>query len=466
MTPVSSLLNSSHPALDALPDGVFLLDRAARVTYCNAAAARLLSRAGAEMVGRRLDEIFPGVDAAALARGAQGGGAPLPHPWAGMKIRMAPAETGILVQLTPGHETSPGQYAGLLESVRHGIVGVDALGRIAYLNRAARGMLGVTRRDAIGADLWSVLPHDPAWLREELREAMRTGRPTHLETMRLEGAPFGGRWFDVWTHPLSDGGISILFEDVTSRIERDQDLARYAAEAEEAVQARGRFFAAASHELRTPLHAVIGYTHLLATSTFGPMPAEAERAADRANLCAEHLSTLIDDVLLLTTTEIDRLQIRPVAVQLDEFLPAVLEPLRLQAEAKGLAFELVVPPAVPPLETDRERLRQVLQAVVGNAVKFTPRGRVRVEVRARADGVDLEVGDSGPGIHPADRERIFEPFEQVGDPARTDSLSRGTGLGLTVARQLARRLRGSLVLLEGGPGATFRLRLPVSYDPR
>lgn len=462
---MSLVVEAPHGGLEALPDGVCLLDAAGRVTYCNPAAARLLAVSREALVGRTLDASFPGVDAASLARGTQPNGSPLPPPWTGLVIRLAPAEGGVLVQLRPGREAAPGHYAGLLDSVRHGIVGVDAIGRVDYLNRAARAMLGVTRRDALGADLWSVLPHDPPELREGLRDAMRNGRATHLDTMRLDPEPFRGRWFDVWTHPLPDGGLSILFEDVTQRIERDQDLARFAAEAEEGARAKGRFFAAASHELRTPLHAVVGYTHLLATSTFGEMPLEAERAAERANLCAEHLSSLIDDILLLTTTEIDRLRVTPVRLELAQFLPGVLEPLRRQAEAKGLAFELSAPAHLPPLRTDPARLRQVLQALVGNALKFTSRGSVAVAAEERGGMMELRVTDTGPGVPAPERERIFEPFEQLCDPARTDSMNRGTGLGLTIARQLTHRLRGTLQVVGDGEaaGATFRIRLPLDF---
>jgi signal transduction histidine kinase len=282
----------------------------------------------------------------------------------------------------------------------------------------------------------------------------------------VEADTFRGRFFDVWTRPLAGGGASIVFEDVTTRIERDKDLARYAAEAEEASRAKSRFFAAASHELRTPLHAIVGYTHLLATSTFGPMPPEAERAAERSGMCAEHLARLVDDVLLLSTTEIDRLRIAPVRMAPAHFLHTTLEPLRVQAEAKGLRFVIAAPDGLPELESDPDRLRQVLQAVVGNAVKFTPRGSVSVEARAGGSGAfEFRVADTGPGIPADERERIFEPFEQLCDPSRTDSVNRGTGLGLTIARQLTTRLHGTLVVEDEATdaGTVFRLRVPLDF---
>jgi signal transduction histidine kinase len=280
--------------------------------------------------------------------------------------------------------------------------------------------------------------------------------------VRPEAEWLRGRCFDLSVDPLAGGGISLLFQDVTERQERELELARLASEAEEASRAKSRFFAAVSHELRTPLHAIVGYTHLLSTDSYGDIPAPASRAAERASVCAEHLARLIDDVLLLTTAEIDRLPMYPASIRLAEYAAEVLEPLRRQAEAKGLRFELDVPAELPPMLVDPERLRQVLYRLVTNAIKFTPRGRVRVAAREEGGGVELRVEDSGPGIAEADRARIFEVFEQVCDDARTDSMNRGTGLGLTIARSLAERLGGSLRLEqpEAG-GSAFVVWLPL-----
>jgi signal transduction histidine kinase len=111
---------------------------------------------------------------------------------------------------------------------------------------------------------------------------------------------------------------------------------------------------------------------------------------------------------------------------------------------------------------DPERFRQILYALVTNAIKFTARGHVRVGASAADGRMTVRVEDTGPGIAPADRTRIFEAFEQVGDDARTDSIHRGTGLGLTIARKLASRLGGSLRLDDGaGVGSAFVLRIPA-----
>src|SRR5690606_22396462 len=111
----------------------------------------------------------------------------------------------------------------------------------------------------------------------------------------------------------------------TQRVRREEELAQLVVRANEANEAKGRFFAAISHELRTPLNAIVGYTHLLNTDTYGQLPESARRAAVRAGVCAEHLSRLVDDVLLLTTAEIGKLPVVPEEVVVRDFLPPVLE---------------------------------------------------------------------------------------------------------------------------------------------
>ena len=362
----------------------------------------------------------------------------------------------------------PEWCAGVLEAIRDGLVIVDANWHLQYVNGAAESLLRMPREQVVGVLLWSLLPPERlgASLLEGLRGTMADGIERHLREVRPQGRAFRGRVFDLWIYPQPGGGIAILFEDVRERVQRESELARLATQAEEANRAKSRFFAAVSHELRTPLNAIVGYTHLLHSETYGELPGAARRAAERASLCAEHLADLIDDVLLMTTTELSRLPVVPALLDLAGFLREVTGPLRMQAEAKGLGFALVLEPGTPAVETDAARLRQLLLALVSNAIKFTVQGEVRVELRrARTAGaaVELDVVDTGPGIPKEDRERIFDAFEQLGDPSRTDSFTRGTGLGLTIARALAVLLQGELSVDENPDGGSvFRLRLPAT----
>ncbi|HEU0016102.1 MAG TPA: ATP-binding protein [Longimicrobium sp.] len=470
------LVFSRHAALEALADGFCMADAEYRITYWNAAAERLFGLPRAEVLGRELWTAIPGLadpEVRARLHGAMDHRAPLRLTVVSdaelfaryFTVHAAPLEEGGLalhLRDATGEQRLADQYEQLLESIRDGFVAVDRDWRIVYVNRSAEVLLSLRRDRALGLDLRRLLPPGAPELAPALRATMADRERRHLRMVRPEGPVLQGRCFDVWTHALPDGGLSLLFEDTTDRLAGEVELARLAAEAEEANRAKSRFFAAVSHELRTPLNAIVGYTHLLSTLTWGDMPPDAVRAAERAGVCAEHLARLVDDVLLLTTMEIDRLRMAPEPVWLAEFLPGVLQHLRQQAAGKGLAFALDLPPDLPPLRTDPERLRQVVSQLVTNAIKFTPRGAVRLAARVDGGTMEIAVTDTGPGIPDDARERIFEAFEQVGDGSRSDSLSRGTGLGLTVARQLARVMEGTLEVECPEPGGTcFRLRLPL-----
>ncbi len=484
-----------HPGLEALRDGFFMLDPEWRVTYWNAAAERLLGIPREAICGRVLWEELPhlrespiGVNLQQVrdAHTAREFLEPYPARGVGGALTVSAVsldEEGIAVHFRDVTDELrlTERYSRLVESIQDGFVAVDPDWTLVYINGVAESLLHLPRERALGTGLWSLLPEEPAEVAESLRATMGDGVPRYLRGVQSQAPVLQGRVFDLGIYPLPGGGISILFQDVSEQYQRERELARLAEEAREANQAKSRFFAAVSHELRTPLNAIVGYIYLLATEAYGPVPPAARRAAERAGVCAEHLSRLVDDVLLLTTTEVGRLPVVPVAIPLAGFLSDIAEPLRQQAEAKGLEFSLDISDADLTLVTDPDRLRQILLALLTNAVKFTPRGGVRVEVRASEEGsdvpgqeagesfvappfVEIVVRDTGPGIPPEERERIFDAFEQLGDPSRSGSMRHGTGLGLTIARQLAALLRGDLRLeSDGGPGAVFRLCLPAVY---
>lgn len=471
-----------HPGLEALEDGFYMLDGEGRVTYWNAAAQRLLGPVREQVLGRPLTETAPALAGGAFGRGLaqarQSGDAvefSVPHPEAGrgryLSVRVSPLDDGgvaVHCRDATAEAQLAERYADLLESIRDGFIGLGADGSIVYMNGVAERLLRLSRERTLGRKIWPLLPREPAEIERALRATLADGRPRSLQGLSPRGAVFAGRVFDLWVHPVPGGGLSMLFQDVSERVQREKELARYAAEAEEANRAKSRFFAAVSHELRTPLNALVGYTHLLSTETYGALPPAAVRAASRAGVCAEHLGRMIDDLLLMTTAEVDQLPVVATPLELRTYLPGVIEPIRQQAEAKGLRFAVEVAPETPVIETDPDRLRQLLHALLSNAVKFTSRGGVRLHVapapaeEAGAAGVRIRVIDTGPGIPEAERGRIFEAFEQIGDPARSDSLRHGPGLGLTIARRLATLLAGSLLLEQSGSdGSVFRVDLPL-----
>ncbi len=485
-------LHPLHPGLEGLDDGFCMVDPEWRVAYWNSAAERHLGIRRDRVIGRTLWEALPAwrdgqswmnLHAVGEDRVARRYHERLPGRRV-LSVHASPLESGgVVIHFRDATEEvrRAGQYTALLESIRDGFLAVDESWTVVYVNRLAESLLRFPREQAIGRSLWSLYPRRSNEITDCLRATMLDGQPRALREVQPDGRALRGRIFDVWTFPLSGGGISVLFEDVAERVQRESELSRLASEAQAANEAKSRFFAAASHELRTPLNAIVGYTHLLGSSTYGDMPDGALRAAQRASACAEHLSRLVDDVLVLTTSELNRLPLAIEEVDLATYLPTYMRSLVEMAEAKQLSFRFHFDEDLPPLETDPQRLRQLLVAVASNAVKYTSRGGVEISIRrlesseplpGQGDSyslfpepqIEILISDTGPGIPPEDRERVFGAFEQLGDAARADSMARGTGLGLSVARQLADILRGSLELLERPEsGSTFRLRLPQRF---
>ncbi len=232
-----------------------------------------------------------------------------------------------------------------------------------------------------------------------------------------------------------------------------------------ASRAKSLFVANVSHEIRTPMTAILGYTDILAE----PELTEGERrdAIETLRRNGHHLLALINDMLDLSKIEAGGLEVRRSETSPISVAQHVVALLRERARAKGLLLDLELAADVPELiHTDALRLQQILVNLVGNAIKFTEQGGVRLAVSRdpeqgpRAERMRFEVTDSGIGIAPADRERVFAPFSQA-DPSESRRYG-GTGLGLAISRGLANRLGGALELeSEPGRGSTFRLLVPV-----
>lgn len=239
--------------------------------------------------------------------------------------------------------------------------------------------------------------------------------------------------------------------------------------AERANRSKANFVATISHELRTPINAVIGYTDLLSQGIDGPVNSGQQEHLGRMRASGAHLLALIDELLGYARIEAGEETVRPEHVNLHDVVSESLELVRPLAVLKGLSLRVEGPDAPVALHTDPLKLRQVLVNIIANAVKFTDHGDVsvllRVEGAASEVCVFLQVTDTGVGIAAEDREHVFDPFWQKDPTARNTAGS--SGLGLSVARTLARLLGGDVVVSSSAPGqgSTLMVSLPATYVP-
>ena len=226
---------------------------------------------------------------------------------------------------------------------------------------------------------------------------------------------------------------------------------------------KSEFLASMSHELRTPLNAIIGFSQVLRERMFGELNEKQEEYLDDILASAYHLLSLINDVLDLSKVEAGQIELELTPFSLRDALESGVVMVRERASENGVQVELSAKPEIDPVEGDERRIRQVVFNLLANAVKFTPEGGSVDVSAARVNGeVRVSVADTGPGVAPEDRERIFEEFQQTDVGV---GLGEGTGLGLALSKRFV-ELHGGRIWVEGdvGAGSTFVFTLPAGTE--
>jgi len=255
---------------------------------------------------------------------------------------------------------------------------------------------------------------------------------------------------------------ALLFAEIT---EKTNDLARMNRELRDATRAKSEFIAAMSHELRTPLNIVIGSSDLLRDGFFGPLGPSQVNAMEKISRNGRVLLKIINDVLTISRFDANRIGVDISTVEIDDILEHARAMVDQINRDRRLDVRWLVDAGIPPLVTDALKLEEILQNLIGNAFKFTPKGYVEVRVSHRPDQdrIEFSVADSGIGIPAEDRERIFDPFEQLKE-AHTGPFN-GVGLGLNIVRRYLDLMKGEMtVQSEPGLGSTFTFSLPRSLE--
>jgi PAS domain S-box-containing protein len=370
---------------------------------------------------------------------------------------------GVLLDITDRlrAEETQARLAAIVEGAEDAIYSRTPDGTITSWNRGAERLYGYSAEEAIGRSFLTLVPED---LSETVftRAKLFGTEPSQFEATRRRK---DGSLVDVSISlsPIRDSvgnvvGVSTITRDITERKQAEEDLRAALEAAEAGVRVKTLFLAMMSHELRTPLQAVLGYADFLLHGPPGSLTPEQAEDIGYIHQGAGRMVALIEQMLDLSRLEAGRLEIASEPVDLTKILEQVRQDVVPQVAAKPLVFSIEVPQALPFVLGDPIRLRQILLNLVGNAVKFTDAGSVRVNATATDHWVEVNVTDTGIGIAPDDLPHIFEEFRQVN--STTTRRHGGAGLGLAIAKRLAEQMGGQITVQSTpGAGSSFSLRL-------
>jgi signal transduction histidine kinase len=242
-----------------------------------------------------------------------------------------------------------------------------------------------------------------------------------------------------------------------------QEIEEKGRELADANKHKSEFLANMSHELRTPLNAILGYTELILDNIYGDVPEKIQEVLERLEKNGRHLLNLINDVLDLSKIEAGQLTLSLNEYSIGDVIQTVSTSMEALAAEKDLDLKVEVPKDLTIGKGDEQRIAQVILNLVGNAIKFTDEGEVKIEATVSDGRFLVSVSDTGPGLAEVDQQKIFDEFQQA-DGSSTRKKG-GTGLGLSISKKII-DMHGGRIWVEStlGKGSTFRFSLPIRVE--
>ncbi len=493
--------------LESAPDAMVIVDKAGTILMVNDQAEKTFGFSASEMMGQsvnmlipaRLHERHPSLLAVYFADptrremlggdnllGVRADGTEFP-----IEVGLSPIETadGLLVSSVIRDVTerrkaadalaeAEARHRSVLESTGEGIFGVDANGRLMFINRAGARLLGYGKEELLGGAVHDIIHHTradgSAYPIEEcpMHAAFTDGTTSKIDDevlWRKDGTSFDVEYSST---PLcKDGqlvGAVIVFHDITERKIAEAELRQARDDAEAANRAKSGFLANMSHELRTPMNAIIGYSEMLIEEAEDLELDTFIADLKKIHGAGSHLLSLINDILNLSKIESGKMDLYLEPFAVDTMVEEIVATVDTVVRKRGNDFVVQGTGNLGTMVSDLTKVRQTLFNLISNAAKFTENGQVTLSVQREQDDdgrewVDFEIADTGIGIAADKIDELFEEFTQA--DASTTREYGGTGLGLAITRRFCEMLGGSIdVRSTLGEGSAFTIRLPVQMS--
>jgi PAS domain S-box-containing protein len=361
------------------------------------------------------------------------------------------------------------KYQVLFDSFPLGITISDSAGKIVEANRKAEELLGLTKAEQLNrniqGDAWKIVRiNGSAFPPEEYASvrALKENRIVENVVMGIDKGKSGITWINVTAAPMpvKDYGVAIAYNDISERMQAEQDLLIAKEHAEECDLLKSAFLANMSHEIRTPMNGILGFTELLKEPDLAPK--EQKQYLEIIENCGNHLLDIINDIVDISKIEAGQMTVLLSEINVNEKIEKLFSFFKPDIEAKGMGFlfQKKLPDHQATLTTDAGKINSIFTNLIKNAIKYSLDGSIELGYEKKGKFIEFFVKDTGMGI-PADKlEAIFERFVQV-DVTKRKAVQ-GSGLGLSISKAYVDMLGGKIrVTSKMGRGSEFYFTIPL-----